>query len=116
MMPWLFIFKFSCLCCVCVPWPFFWGEPTSWRWTSLLTGGLLWVAFRPCAGSCLFWFVQLFLSLSCRFVELSFRSVSQARHLLDAILRLSVCLFFIVGRGGVRFPGEVGVLVHPRLR
>ena len=103
------------LCCVCVPWPFFWGEPTSCRWMSLLTGGLLWVAFRPCAGSCLFWFLQLFLSLFCRFVELSFRGVSQARHLLDAILRLSVCLLFI-GRGGVRFPGEVGVLVHLCLR
>ena len=43
-------------------------------------------------------------------------SVSQTRHLLGAILRLSVCLSFIVGRGRVRFPGEVGVLVHPRLR
>ena len=50
------------------------------------------------------------------FVGLSFRSVSQARHLLGAILRLCVCLLLIVGRGGVRFPGEVGVLVHPRLR
>ena len=50
------------------------------------------------------------------FVELSFRSVSRTRHLLDAILRLSVCLLFSVSRGGVRFPGEVGVLVHPRLR
>ena len=38
------------------------------------------------------------------------------RHLLDAILRLSVCLLFVVDRGGVRIPGEVGVLVHPRLR
>ena len=67
-------------------------------------------------GRCLFWFVQLFLSLFCRFVELSFRSVSQARHLLDAIPRLCVCPLLFVGRGGVRFPGEVGVLVHPRLR
>ena len=50
------------------------------------------------------------------FVGLSFRSVSQTRHLLGAILRLCVCLLLIVGRGGVRFPGEVGVLVHPRLR
>ena len=47
-------------------------------------------------------------------VELSFGSVSHTRHLLDAILRLSVCLLLIVGRGGVRFPGEVGVFVHPR--
>ena len=46
----------------------------------------------------------------------SFRSVSQARHLLDAIPRLCVCLLLFVGWGGVRFPGEVGVLVHPRLR
>ena len=76
-------------------WPFFGGEPTSWRWVSRLTGGLLWVAFHPCAGSCLFWFVQLFLSLFCRFVELSFRSVSQAGHLLDAIPRLCVCFFVI---------------------
>ena len=96
-----------------MPLPFFWGEPTSWRWVSLLTGGLLLIAFHPCAGSCLFWFVQLFLS---PFAELSFRSVSQARHLLGAILCLSVCLLLFVGRGGVRFPGEVGVLVHPRLR
>ena len=50
------------------------------------------------------------------FAELSFRSVSQTRHLLDAILHLSVCLLFVVGSGGVRFPGEVGVLVNPRLR
>ena len=96
-----------------MPLPFFWGEPMPWHWVSLLTGGLLLVTLHPCAGSCLFWFVQLFLSLFCRFVELSFRSVSQAR---DAILCLSVCLLFIVGRGGVRFPGEVGVLVHPCLR
>ena len=95
---------------------FFWGEPTSWRWMSLLTGGLLLVAFRPCAGLRFFWFVQLFLSLFCCLVGLSFRSISQARHLLGAILRLCVCLMFIVGRGGVRFPGEVGVLVYPRLR
>ena len=99
-----------------MPCPFFWGEPTSWRWVSLLTGGFLLVTLHPCAGSCLFWFVQLFLSLFRRFVALSFRSVSQARHLLDEILRLSVCLLLIVGRGGVRFPGEVAVLVHPRLR
>ena len=26
--------------CACVPWPFFWGEPMSWRWMSRLTGGL----------------------------------------------------------------------------
>ena len=76
-------------------------------------GSLLLAAFRPCAGLRLFWFVQLFLCLYCCFVELSFRSVSQTRHLLDAILRLSVCLMFIVGRGGVRFPGEVGVLGIP---
>ena len=116
MMLWLYIFKFwFCVVFAC-PGRFFWGEPTSWRWVSLLTGGLLLVTLRPCTGSCLFWFVHLFLSLFCRFVELSFRSVSQARHLLDAILRLSVCLLLFVGRGGVRFPGEVGALVHPRLR
>ena len=40
-------------------------------------------------------------------------SVSQTRHLLGAIVHLSVCVSFIVGRGGVRFPSEVGVLVHP---
>ena len=50
------------------------------------------------------------------FVELSDGSVNRTRHLLGAILCLSVCLSFIVGRGGVRFPGKVGVLVHPRLR
>ena len=88
----------------------------SWRWVRLFTGGLLLVTLHPCAGSCSFWFVQLFLSLFCRFLGLSFRSVRQARHLLDAILRLSVCLLLIVDRGGVRFPGKVGVLVHPRLR
>ena len=83
---------------------------------SLLTGGILLVAFHSCAGSCLFCFVQLFLVFLVVFVELSFGSVSQTRHLLDAILRLSVCLLFIVGRGGVRFLGEVGVLVHPRFK
>ena len=41
---------------------------------------------------------------------------TQTRHLLDEILRLSVCLLFIVSRGRVRFLGEVGVLVYPHLR
>ena len=50
------------------------------------------------------------------FVGLSFRTVSQARHLLGCNSPFVCCLLFIVRRGGVRFPGEVGVLVHPRLR
>ena len=48
----------------------FWGEPMSWRWMSRLTGGSLLVAFHPCAGSCLFCFVQLSLSLSCCFCRI----------------------------------------------
>ena len=100
MMPWSVIFKFSsCVACTC-PGPFFWGEPASWRWVHRLTGGLLLVTLHPCAGSCLFWFVQLFLSHFCCFVELSFSSVSQARHLLGAILRcLFVFCYLLVGAG-----------------
>ena len=78
----------------------------SWRWMSLLMGGLLLVAFHPCAGLSVFSFVQLFLVFLVVFVELSFRIVSQTKHILDAILFLSLCLSLIVDRGGVQFPGK----------
>ena len=64
-----------------------------------------------CAGPVLVLFCPVFFESF-----LSFCSVSQVRHLLGAILRLSVCLLLFVGRGGVRFLGEGGVLVHPHLR
>ena len=76
---------------------------------SLLTGDLLGPPFAiapcvsPCPVVCLCLFIVVILE--CKSDEAS----------LECNL-VFVCLFFYVFKGGVRFPGEVGVLVHPCLR
>ena len=59
-----------------------------------------WSLFTLVLGRACFGLSSCFLSPFCRSVELSFGSVSQARHLLGAILRcLFVFCYLLVGAG-----------------
>ena len=83
-----FSLSLSCVFLVCPG--LFSGVPLLWRWMSRLTGGLL-ICHSP-----LRW-VMLVLLSSCPLCYL-------------------FVPFVLLCWGGVRFPGEFGVLVHPRLR